>query len=279
MGEYTCMQPCRCARVVCMHDRGGGGSPLWPQRGSASVCNLQCSYVSFLKLCRLWLRYWTCYKEFSSQAFQWGMQLIFSDLWFCFILKINACTYTAAPCTCSFRHTIPWPWQETTYFHSSPVYGIIFLWFICNVCVAPYLYVLALLENLNLAIQVDLVEPVSHFLEAARENLTGYMDQGEDSHKAANFYCVPLQVGTHSHRSLLLVRYLWKVMLFFMYNLVYFLLQDFTPEEGRYDVIWIQWCIGQLPDDDFISFFNRAKVTWLIYFQSYSLFLCWVVLI
>ncbi|ONM09952.1 methyltransferase [Zea mays] len=53
------------------------------------------------------------------------------------------------------------------------------------------------------------------------------MDQGEDSHKAANFYCVPLQ--------------------------------DFTPEEGRYDVIWIQWCIGQLPDDDFISFFNRAK--------------------
>lgn len=75
--------------------------------------------------------------------------------------------------------------------------------------------------------EVDLVEPVSHFLEAARENLTGCMDQGEDSHKAANFYCVPLQ--------------------------------DFTPEEGRYDVIWIQWCIGQLPDDDFISFFNRAK--------------------
>ena len=156
---------------------------------------------------------------------------------------------------------------------------LIFLWFICKNCVAPYLYGLALIENLNLAIQVDLVEPVSHFLEAARENLTGYMDQGEDSHKAANFYCVPLQVGTHSHRSLLLVRYLWKVMLFFMYNLVYFLLQDFTPEEGRYDVIWIQWCIGQLPDDDFISFFNRAKVTWLIYFQSYSLFLCWVVLI
>ncbi|OEL15404.1 Alpha N-terminal protein methyltransferase 1 [Dichanthelium oligosanthes] len=82
-----------------------------------------------------------------------------------------------------------------------------------------------LLRHFN---EVDLVEPVSHFLEAARENLTGCMDQGEDSHKAANFYCVPLQ--------------------------------DFTPEEGRYDVIWIQWCIGQLPDDDFISFFNRAKV-------------------
>ncbi|RWW71119.1 hypothetical protein BHE74_00021164, partial [Ensete ventricosum] len=35
---------------------------------------------------------------------------------------------------------------------------------------------------------------------------------------------------------------------------------EFTPEVGRYDVIWIQWCIGQLPDDDFLSFFKRAKV-------------------
>jgi hypothetical protein len=60
------------------------------------------------------------------------------------------------------------------------------------------------LKTWNLAIQVDLVEPVSHFLEVARENLTVCMDQGEDSHKAANFYCVPLQVGTH--RSLSLVR-------------------------------------------------------------------------
>ena len=39
-----------------------------------------------------------------------------------------------------------------------------------------------------------------------------------------------------------------------------FLLKDFTPEAGRYDVIWIQWCVGQLPDDDFVSFFKRAKV-------------------
>uniref|UniRef100_A0ACD5X9D3 Uncharacterized protein n=1 Tax=Avena sativa TaxID=4498 RepID=A0ACD5X9D3_AVESA len=82
-----------------------------------------------------------------------------------------------------------------------------------------------LLRHFN---EVDLVEPVSHFLEAARENLTGCMDVGQDTHKAANFYCIPLQ--------------------------------DFTPEEGRYDVIWIQWCIGQLTDDDFVSFFNRAKV-------------------
>ncbi|XP_057417170.1 alpha N-terminal protein methyltransferase 1 [Lotus japonicus] len=73
--------------------------------------------------------------------------------------------------------------------------------------------------------EVDLLEPVSHFLEAAREtSAPGYSDM----HKAVNFYCVPLQ--------------------------------DFTPDTGRYDVIWVQWCIGHLTDDDFISFFNRAKV-------------------
>lgn len=43
--------------------------------------------------------------------------------------------------------------------------------------------------------QVDLVEPVSHFLEAARENLsTSNVMQEEETHKATNFYCVPLQV-------------------------------------------------------------------------------------
>ncbi|CAN6465535.1 unnamed protein product [Victoria cruziana] len=35
--------------------------------------------------------------------------------------------------------------------------------------------------------------------------------------------------------------------------------EDFTPEVGRYDVIWVQWCISQLADDDFVSFFRRAK--------------------
>ncbi|KAH7673702.1 Alpha-N-methyltransferase NTM1 protein [Dioscorea alata] len=76
--------------------------------------------------------------------------------------------------------------------------------------------------------EVDLVEPVSHFLEAAHEKLSSEGDMDIDTHKAVNFFCVPLQ--------------------------------EFTPEAGRYDVIWIQWCIGQLPDDDFVSFFKRAKV-------------------
>jgi hypothetical protein len=49
--------------------------------------------------------------------------------------------------------------------------------------------------KVKLGFQVDLVEPVSHFLEAARENLAGCMDVGQETHKAANFYCIPLQVG------------------------------------------------------------------------------------
>ncbi|KAF9589807.1 hypothetical protein IFM89_028742 [Coptis chinensis] len=75
--------------------------------------------------------------------------------------------------------------------------------------------------------EVDLVEPVSHFLEAARTSLSPEHGFISDDHKAANFYCVPLQ--------------------------------EFTPNEGRYDIIWVQWCIGQLADDDFVSFFKRAK--------------------
>ncbi|KAL4590278.1 hypothetical protein LXL04_003205 [Taraxacum kok-saghyz] len=75
--------------------------------------------------------------------------------------------------------------------------------------------------------EVDLLEPVSHFLEAARENLAPENLSVSEEHKAANFYCTPLQ--------------------------------EFTPDAGRYDVIWIQWCIGHLADDDFVSFFKRAK--------------------
>ncbi|XP_065847317.1 alpha N-terminal protein methyltransferase 1 isoform X2 [Euphorbia lathyris] len=36
--------------------------------------------------------------------------------------------------------------------------------------------------------------------------------------------------------------------------------EEFTPDAGRYDVIWVQWCIGHLTDDDFVSFFKRAKI-------------------
>eukprot|EP01018_Ginkgo_biloba_P016490 Gb_20319 [translate_table: standard] len=75
--------------------------------------------------------------------------------------------------------------------------------------------------------EVDLVEPVSHFLESAREQLKATIRTKAESHSAVNFYSIPLQ--------------------------------EFTPETGRYDVIWVQWCIGHLTDADFVSFFNRAK--------------------
>ena len=35
-------------------------------------------------------------------------------------------------------------------------------------------------------------------------------------------------------------------------------MQDFTPEAGRYDLIWIQWCIGCLTDDDLVAFLGRC---------------------
>ncbi len=37
-------------------------------------------------------------------------------------------------------------------------------------------------------------------------------------------------------------------------------LQNFTPAAGRYDVIWVQWVLGHLPDDDFVAFFKRCII-------------------
>lgn len=36
-------------------------------------------------------------------------------------------------------------------------------------------------------------------------------------------------------------------------------LQDFAFEEGKYDVIWCQWVLGQLKDSDLVDFFRRAQ--------------------
>eukprot|EP01137_Pigoraptor_chileana_P008738 Opistho-2@55998 len=36
-------------------------------------------------------------------------------------------------------------------------------------------------------------------------------------------------------------------------------LQEFVPDEGRYDVIWSQWVLGHLTDDDFVAFFKRCR--------------------
>eukprot|EP00002_Diphylleia_rotans_P027352 TRINITY_DN5480_c0_g1_i1.p1 TRINITY_DN5480_c0_g1~~TRINITY_DN5480_c0_g1_i1.p1 ORF type:complete len:274 (-),score=63.90 TRINITY_DN5480_c0_g1_i1:242-1063(-) len=37
-------------------------------------------------------------------------------------------------------------------------------------------------------------------------------------------------------------------------------LQDFTPIPGRYNVIWIQWVLLYLTDDDLIAFMKRCKI-------------------
>ncbi|XP_057812217.1 alpha N-terminal protein methyltransferase 1-like isoform X2 [Salvia miltiorrhiza] len=43
--------------------------------------------------------------------------------------------------------------------------------------------------------EVDLLEPVSHFLDTARENLSPENLMVTEDHKAVNFFCVPLQGG------------------------------------------------------------------------------------
>jgi protein N-terminal methyltransferase len=66
---------------------------------------------------------------------------------------------------------------------------------------------------------VDLVEPVSHFIDEAKKIL------GNLGHKG-NFY--------------------------------EYSLQDFNTME-KYNCIWIQWVLGQLTDNDVIMFFKRCK--------------------
>merc|ERR1712029_873112 len=36
-------------------------------------------------------------------------------------------------------------------------------------------------------------------------------------------------------------------------------LQDFVPQDGAYDVIWVQWVTGQLTDPHFVQFLKRCS--------------------
>ena len=70
-------------------------------------------------------------------------------------------------------------------------------------------------------------EPVKHFIEEAEKLLGGGAAPArDDGHKCVNFFALPLE--------------------------------GFHPEPARYDVIWIQWCVGHLTDEDFVSFFQRC---------------------
>ena len=64
--------------------------------------------------------------------------------------------------------------------------------------------------------EVDVIEPVRHFLSKAEESL---------SSSSATCKCNFLLKG----------------------------LQEVEERPGRYDVVWIQWCIGSLTDDDLVE--------------------------
>ncbi|GAB4813805.1 hypothetical protein N2152v2_000851 [Parachlorella kessleri] len=75
--------------------------------------------------------------------------------------------------------------------------------------------------------EVDLVEPSAHLLAAAKQRLSGRSSNSlPKQHKAVNFF----QMG----------------------------LQQFMPEPQRYDVIWVQWALLYLTDDDAVAFFQRC---------------------
>lgn len=69
--------------------------------------------------------------------------------------------------------------------------------------------------------QCDLVEPSPRLISAATEYL------GDDAAKC-RYFCKGLQ--------------------------------DFTPIEQSYDIIWMQWMIGYLTDDDLVAFLKRCAV-------------------
>ncbi|KAM4720090.1 N-terminal Xaa-Pro-Lys N-methyltransferase 1 isoform 4-T5 [Anableps anableps] len=68
---------------------------------------------------------------------------------------------------------------------------------------------------------VDLVDVTKEFLDKARTYL------GDDAKRVGNYFCCGLQ--------------------------------EFVPETGRYDVIWIQWVIGHLTDDHLVEFLRRCQ--------------------
>lgn len=68
---------------------------------------------------------------------------------------------------------------------------------------------------------VDMVEQNPNFLEKAKDYL------GEKKDRIGHFYSKGLQ--------------------------------DFKPEAGRYSVIWCQWVLGHLTDEDFVEFLQRCQ--------------------
>ncbi|CAG8537650.1 3921_t:CDS:2 [Ambispora gerdemannii] len=72
--------------------------------------------------------------------------------------------------------------------------------------------------------RVDLVEQTPKFIQHAQNE---YLRQEIGTGKVGEFYCVGLQ--------------------------------EFSPDPGKYDLIWCQWVLEHLTDDDLVTFFVRAK--------------------
>ncbi|ESO08956.1 hypothetical protein HELRODRAFT_185381 [Helobdella robusta] len=70
--------------------------------------------------------------------------------------------------------------------------------------------------------QVDMLELCQHFLDQAPEYI------GDEMSRVPNCICSGLQ--------------------------------DFQPEPYKYDVIWCQWVLGHLTDDDLVSFFQKCRL-------------------
>lgn len=71
--------------------------------------------------------------------------------------------------------------------------------------------------------KVDLVEPVMPFVEQMKVELAPLVEHGK--------------IGT-------------------VYDVG---MQSWTPEAGKYWLIWCQWCVGHLPDAEFVQFLERCK--------------------
>ncbi|KAH6591873.1 hypothetical protein BASA50_008473 [Batrachochytrium salamandrivorans] len=76
---------------------------------------------------------------------------------------------------------------------------------------------------LNVFDKVDLVEQNPQFLETAQDNFT----KAGMAHRVDSYIALGLQ--------------------------------EFEPKSGVYDLIWCQWVLGHLKDDDLIDFFKRCK--------------------
>jgi protein N-terminal methyltransferase len=81
--------------------------------------------------------------------------------------------------------------------------------------------------------EVDLVEPSAHLLEAAKKDLCGPQKKTKSSYPA-------------SHRA----------VGFFQQGL-----ESFIPEPSRYDVVWVQWAMLYLKDEDAIAFLQRCAAS------------------